>query len=250
MTPRAFQIIQNVLVTAVAVVVALAVWAAFQRVIQPPDPAVVAANRAQRSSVTAAAEFPGAPVTTAPEAEAPPVVESTETTAAPTAVSCREEPPETGSGTVLRVYYTCGPSTVPTGSFFVYRVVPTTDLVLTNTLAELVKGPEPNEQAAGFVSFFSEATADSLADLSLSAGRVTVGFRGLETIENISTATGSEFFLANLNANVFQFDTIDSVEYQLNGSCDEFWNLLGRDCQLVTRAEWQRQLAAWREEAG
>ncbi len=248
MTPRAFQLVQNVLITAVAVVVALAVWAAFQRVIEPPDPALVAANEAQRAAVTAGVEFPGAPVTSGPPDQAPPPQEAAPSTSIVTGPECREDPPETGSGTVLRVYYTCGPSPVPTADFFVYRVVPQTELVLTATLTELVKGPEPNEKEAGFISFFSSDTTDALTDLSLNDGRVTIDFNGLEEVNNLTTSSGSEFFLANLNANVFQFDTIDAAEYRLNGSCDEFWNLLQRDCQLVTRAEWNRQLAVWRNQ--
>jgi hypothetical protein len=246
MTPRAFQLIQNVLVTAVAVVLALAVWAAFQRVIEPPDPDVVAANEAARSTAAPAVEFPGAPPGTGVTAAPPQGASATATTQA--VATCREPAPATGSGTVVRVFYTCGTSGVPTADSFVYREVPETDLVLTATLTELVKGPEPNEAELGFVSFFSAATVDALADVSLNSGRATVELRGLEEIENISTSTGGQFFVANLNANVFQFDTIDAVEYRLNGSCDAFWALVEAQCQLVTRAEWERQLEAWRSE--
>ncbi len=250
MTQRAFEIIQNVLITAIAVVLALAVWTVFVRVIQSPDPAVIAEKQSERAADAAAAAdeqsgFPGdagaEPGDAAGSAEAP--------LAAPGNGECREEPPETGSGTILRVFYTCGTSAVPNPFFFVYRVVPSTNLVLTATMEEMVRGPDARERSLGFLSFFSAATTGALADVSLNAGRATIEFRGLETIPNISTATGSEFFLANVNANVFQFETIDAVEYRLNGSCAEFWNLLQRDCQLVTRGEWERQLAIWQTDA-
>ena len=244
MTPRALQIVQQLLITAVTVVLALVVFAAFLRVIRPPDPEAVARSAAARTTTTTTlATFPGAPAPTVAEGEPPPP----STTVAPAdAPPCREDAPETGSGTVLRIYYTCGPSSVPTASSFVYRVVPDTSLVLTATIQELVKGPDDDERALGFVSFFSPATSGAFVGLDLASGKATVGFSGIGDIPNITTATGSQFFIANLNANVFQFDTIDAVEYSLDGSCDAFWALFQSECQTVSRADWDRQVAAWR----
>lgn len=242
MMPRIFQIVMNVLITALIFVLAIGVWFMFRRVIQPPDPATVALNQAERAA--SAVPFPGAPSPTLDPQQAGP--RTPEATTLPP--ECSEAEPIAPQGLVLTVYYTCGASSVPTAEHFVYREVAATDLVLTKTLEELVKGPDVVERAAGFVSFFSEATTDAFAGVTLNAGRATIEFRGLEQIENISTASGAEFFLANLNANVFQFDTIDAVEYRLNGSCDEFWNLLQAECQLVTRAEWERQLSVYRSQ--
>ena len=241
MTAQILRIVVNILITALVFVVAIGVWFMFLRVINPPDEAVVALNQAEREAATSLVPFPGAPQ----QGPAQPEVVNDDvpaTTATPP--ECREPAPTSGVGMVLTVYYTCGPSRTPTADKFVYREVPPSDLVLTRTMEELVKGPDVVERAAGFVSFFSAETVDAFAGVTLNAGRATIDFRGLETIDNISTSSGSEFFLANLNANTFQFGTIDAVEYRLNGSCDEFWNLLQRDCQLVTRADWERQLAS------
>lgn len=245
MNPRALQILQQLLITALTIVLALVILAAFLRVIRPPDPTALAAAAAARTTTTSIAPFPGAPAPTIGDGE-PAVDPGDPGVPAPAAPECREDAPETGAGTVLRVYYTCGASTVPTAASYVYRVVPTTDLVLTSTFQELVKGPDDAERELGFVSFFSTDTSDALASIDLGGGQATVDFTGLAGIENISTSTGSQFFVANLNANVFQFDTIDSVEYRLDGSCDAFWNLLQSECQIVTRTDWERQLAEWR----
>lgn len=245
MTPRALQTIQNVLLTAVAVVLALVVWAAFVRIIRPPDPTTVAANEAERATATTLAPFPGASGTTIPNAESEP---TPDTTVPPTNDICREDPPETGAGTVLRVFYTCGPSTVPTADSFVYREVPDTDLVLTKTLEELVRGPSEEEGLLGFVSFFSEDTSDAFRDVNISSGTAVVNFTGLESIENLSTSTGGQFFVANLNANVFQFDTISAADYRLDGSCEAFWALFESECQLISRSDFDSQLSEWREE--
>lgn len=241
MTAQILRIVFNVLITALVFVLAIGMWFMFRRVINPPDPAAVALNEAERAAATSVVPFPGAPQPTIPEASSEDV--TVESSAPPP--DCREAPPVSSVAMVLTVYFTCGPSEVPTAEHFVYREVPESNLVLTKTLEELVKGPDIIERAAGFVSFFSEDTVDAFAGVTLNAGRAIIDFRGLEDLNNISSATGSEFFIANLNANVFQFDTIDAVEYRLNGSCDEFWNLLQRDCQLVTRAEWERQLATY-----
>jgi hypothetical protein len=246
MTPRALQTVQQLLITAVTIVLALVVFAAFLRVIRPPDEEAVArAEAARTTTTTTVATFPGAPPPTQAEAEPAP----TSTTVAPEdAPPCREVAPETGSGTVLRVYYTCGPSAVPTASSFVYRVVPDTSGVLTATLGELVKGPDEPERELGFVSFFSPATSGALANINLVSGKATIDLTGIADIPNLTTATGSQFFVANLNANVFQFDTIDSVEYRLDGSCDAFWALFQSECQVISRSDWDRQVAAWRSQ--
>jgi hypothetical protein len=245
MTPRALQIVQQLLITAVTIVLAMVVFAAFLRVIRPPDEEAVArATAARTTTTTTAATFPGAPVPI--QTDGGTVGPSTTTVAPENAPPCREEAPATGSGTVLRVYYTCGPSTVPTASSFVYRVVPDTSGVLTATMEELVKGPDDAERELGFVSFFSPATAGALAAINLSSGTATIDLTGIADIPNLTTATGSQFFIANLNANVFQFDTIDAVEFRLDGSCDAFWALFQSECQVVTRSAWEQQLAAWR----
>jgi len=244
MTPRALQILQQILITAVTVVLALVIFAAFLRVLRPPDPEAIALAAQARTTSTSIAPFPGAPAPTV--AGGQPAAAQENPAGSASGPICREEAPEAGAGTVLRVFYTCGTSTVPTASAFVYRVVPATDLVLTSTLQELVKGPGDDEQALGFVSFFSEATSDTLGALNLAGGQATIDFSGLESINNISTSTGSQFFVANLNANVFQFDTINAVEYRLDGSCDAFWGLMQGECHAVTRTDWERQLAEWR----
>ncbi|HSF87151.1 MAG TPA: GerMN domain-containing protein [Acidimicrobiia bacterium] len=245
MTAQILRIVVNILITALVFVVAMGVWFMFRRVINPPDAAVVAINQAEREAATSVVPFPGAPQQGPAQPE---VVGNGAATTTATPPECAEPAPAGGVGMVLTVYYTCGQSAAPMADRFVYREVPPSDLVLTRTMEELVKGPDVFERAAGFVSFFSEETVDAFAGVTLNAGRATIEFRGLESIDNISTASGSEFFLANLNANVFQFDTIDAVEYRLNGTCDDFWNLLQRDCQLVTKAEWERQLAAYRDQ--
>jgi len=245
MTQRSLQIVQQLLIAAVTVVLALVVLAAFLRVVRPADPDALARAAAARATTTTLASVPVIPAP--PAAEGEPASAST-TIAGADALPCREEAPATGAGTVLRVYFSCNPSTFPTASSFVYRVVPDTSLVLTATLQELVTGPDDDERKLGFVSFFSQNSSDAFIGLDLAGGKATIDLRNLGSIPNVSTSSGSQFLMADLNANVFQFDTIDAVEYRLEGSCEAFWGLLQGDCHVVTRRDWERQVAAWQSD--
>jgi len=51
--------------------------------------------------------------------------------------------------------------------------------------------------------------------------------------------------VANLNANVFQFTDISSVEYRLGGSCAGFWEHLGDDsgCRIIARENHEATIA-------
>jgi hypothetical protein len=57
-----------------------------------------------------------------------------------------------------------------------------------------------------------------------------------KTIPNASSSAGSAMLLAELDATVFQFRSVTSVEYRLAGSCRDFgeWLQFG-DCQVRTR---------------
>ena len=110
--------------------------------------------------------------------------------------------------------------------------------VLRTALNALVAGPTPSEQSEGITSWFSADTAGMVVDVTLADGVAVVDFDGRldDTIEsNVTTSAGSEALLAELDATVFQFATVTSVEYRLGGSCDAFWQWLERTCHQVTR---------------
>ena len=244
------QMVQNILLTAVTVVLALVVLTTFLRVIRPPDPQAAGNSDQLAGDVTTIAPGtgPGPAATTDPATAAPDAAGSPDTTAVPgdqPEARCSEPSPPEGSGTLLRVFYTCGTGQVPDVSGFVYRRVPTTELVLTATMEEMVKGPDAEERDLGFTSTFSDATSDALSGLSLDAGTAVIDLTGIDGVTDLSRPTAANALLAELNATVFQFDTIEAVEYRLDGSCDDFWAQLGAECRTITRGEWNRQLAEW-----
>ncbi len=121
----------------------------------------------------------------------------------------------------------------------VTREVPHGDDLLRAALLELLEGPTRGEQAEGLDSFFSPSTAGMLSDVTLDdTGHAVVDFEDFSRIiPNASTSAGSFIVLGELNATVFQFPEVRSVQYRFRGDCDAFWNWLQRGCQTVTRAD-------------
>jgi hypothetical protein len=67
-------------------------------------------------------------------------------------------------------------------------------------------------------------------------GRAIIDFRDFSrTISGASTSAGSRILLNELNRTVFQFDTVRSVEYRIEGNCEAFWNWLQAECTVVER---------------
>ena len=235
MDQRTLQLIQRGLVAAVTVVLALLVITAFMQVIEPSDGTATP----QTTTTDVTTTTPVSTTTSTTEAG----VTGT-TTDEVTPAICSEPEPSDAEALVLRVYFPCGSNDLATGGSFVYRAVPPTDLVLTTTLRELVKGLDADEAALGFRSPFPETGDGSFLGVSISEGTAFLEFDVGVFPEGADTPAGSQIFLSTLNVNVFQFDTVNSVEYRLGGSCDAFWQQLARSCEVVTRAQWEAQFAS------
>ncbi|NND12796.1 MAG: GerMN domain-containing protein [Acidimicrobiia bacterium] len=107
---------------------------------------------------------------------------------------------------------------------------------LTTALDLLVLGPNAEEISSGAGSFFSAETDGAIRHVRTSEGELVVDFRDVRVaLSNASTSCGSESLLAQLNGTVFQFDSIERVRYELEGSCDQFFNWLQRECVEYTR---------------
>lgn len=105
-------------------------------------------------------------------------------------------------------------------------------------LRELLRGPTDRERAAGIHSWFSHATADALNSVSVERERAIIDFGDLRNlIPNASTSAGSAMLLRELNATVFEFPSVQSIEYRIDGSCERFWEWLQHGgCQIQERA--------------
>lgn len=103
-------------------------------------------------------------------------------------------------------------------------------------LRALLRGPTAAERAAGLNSWFSDSTAGALRGVEARDGLLVVDFDGLDRlIPNASSSAGSAQLLGSLNPTVFQFPSVDSVEYRLGGSCEAFWEWLQRECGRLAR---------------
>lgn len=105
----------------------------------------------------------------------------------------------------------------------VYRLVPESAGVLRASLEALLAGPSAEERAASLGSWFSAETAGMLRSVTVDDGHAVVDFDDLRpVIPNASSSAGSERLLAQLDATVFQFRSVESVEYRIQGSCEAF----------------------------
>ncbi len=100
---------------------------------------------------------------------------------------------------------------------------------------QLVTGPNRAEQGDGAGSFFSLDTSGIVLSTDMADGLLVVDLVDARTrLANASTSCGSESLLAQLNATAFQFDEVERVTYEFEGSCDEFFNWLQRDCVVYS----------------
>lgn len=234
MDQQTLQMIQRGLIAAVSIVLALIVITAFRGLLASPGETIP-----PRTTTTVAAPTTAGETTTTTT-----VAAATTTTDVAVPAVCLDEEPSSEAATVLRVYYPCGSEDLAIAGTYVYRAVPQTDLVLTATLKEMVKGLEPEEEALGFRSPFPSGAEGSALGVTIDTTEHTAYVEFSDDVfpSGADTAEGAQIFLSTLNANVFQFDTIDAVQYRLGGSCDAFWQHLGGQCEEISRSEWRSQL--------
>lgn len=151
-------------------------------------------------------------------------------TAAACHVRTSSAPPNT---TTVQVYFTCNNE-----SLAVPRYVPNTSdtsRLLRAALDALVAGPTKAEQAAGFSSFFSAGSATIINDVTMpEPTSAVVDVSGAaRAIPNASTSNGGRTIMSQLSRTLFQFPEIETVTFQMDGSCDAFWHWLGSTCQQV-----------------
>ncbi len=150
--------------------------------------------------------------------------------ATPTATPPPTTTPDPGAREVT-IFLLRGEELVP-----VTRQVATSG-VLRAAVEQLLAGPTEAERAQGLSSMFTEATAGLLRSVTLDAGGTAViEFADLRpAVPNASASTASTLLLEQLDETVFQFPTVQRVEYRIDGSCDAFWEWLQRSCQVVER---------------
>ncbi len=85
---------------------------------------------------------------------------------------------------------------------------------------------------------FSAKTADLLKSVELRGSRAIVDLGNFPAlIPNVGTSNVSAEFQWQLDLTVFQFPNIESIRYELNGSCRAFFRALESNCHVIRRSD-------------
>ena len=158
-----------------------------------------------------------------------------------------ESPGDAESDTIELLFECANSSGYPGEWVVIARALDAGEPRLAGTVTALLAGPNPQERSDGVQSFFDENSAGALNAISLGPdGYLVVDFNDAIIINNASTTTGGMFFMAELQANLFQFPDVQSIEFRLDGSCEAFgeWMQIG-ECPTWTREDWEELVAAW-----
>lgn len=160
---------------------------------------------------------------------------------APASQACASTPsphPDPVAGTMeVTAYFTCGG--VDGTPRPVYRLTATSAARLRSSLDQLLGGPTSDELKRGFSSWFTWRTSGLLDQVVIRAdGTAVVDFHDLRlVIPEASSSAGSRLLLQELDATVFQFSSVKSAIYRLEGDCEAFteWLQFG-GCDPRTRS--------------
>lgn len=107
-------------------------------------------------------------------------------------------------------------------------------------IQQLLKGPSAKERSDGLDSIFSHETAGMLNDVRLTSGKAVIDFRDFrEIIPGAGTTYGGALLQQQLNHTVFGFPSVQEVEYQIDGSCDLFWEWQQAMCFSWSKRDWE-----------
>lgn len=108
-------------------------------------------------------------------------------------------------------------------------------------LETLLLGTTPASERAGVLSVFNKSTTGILKNVQIKDHAAVVNFGDLRNaLPEASASGGRIFFTTVLNGTVFQFPEIRTIEYQLEGSCDAFWEWQqAGKCLAVTKEAWE-----------
>ena len=134
----------------------------------------------------------------------------------------------------VKVYFACDAEGEDGRGFPVYRPAERSQGVLRASIQALLRGPTEAERNAGLASFFSDETALMLRSVAVSSdGHAVVDFGDFrQVVPNTSGSAGSapllpdldmvRLFLLQIDETVFQFGSVESAEYRIEGSCETF----------------------------
>lgn len=112
-------------------------------------------------------------------------------------------------------------------------------VLLGESVAELLGGPDAAEQAAGFSSPFSPATQGVLLSATIAPDGTAVldVSPALASVLATPTSSDAQQILRSLDGTVQQFASVTGAEYRMGGSCAAFFAWLGQACAPRTSTD-------------
>ncbi len=115
--------------------------------------------------------------------------------------------------------------------FPVRRPLPSTRAVAAASLQALFAGPTPEEQAAGYRSPFSPATAGLLKRIWIRQGTAYLDLHDLrEPLATASSSCGAAELRAQIDRTLLQFPSVRRVRIAIDGDPRRFHEWLGGSC--------------------
>lgn len=149
--------------------------------------------------------------------------------------------PEPGADEVA-VYFFCESPDAVAGQL--YGVVrPADDDALTAAIEAQLRGPTEQEAAQGYASTLAGFDGVTLNEAAFDdSGRAVIDLSGLpDPLPEHTESFLPPGIMAELTWTAFHVPGIDRIEFRLDGSCDDFWQLLGQDdCRDYTRHDWEQ----------
>lgn len=154
---------------------------------------------------------------TTPATSSPPTATTVQTSGSCVAPAA-ERPRTPELDTTVKVFLFCNGGVMPVDLHPVDRVVPNDGAPLRAAIGQLLVGVTPAEANAGLQSAFSAYTAGALRGVTVRSGVATLDLTaGFESTNNFSTTNLSGVVLSQIEATVFQFPDITSLEFEIEG---------------------------------
>lgn len=162
-------------------------------------------------------------------------------------MTCRlPEPATAETERTIAVYFYCKDAPIESDPVALPRRAAQSSVPLRDALEQLLAGPSPTEEAAGFYhSIFSPGTAGLVENVVIrSDGTAVVDFADqIRAVPNITTSGAGGQTSRSLAFTIFQFPSVKAVTYRIAGDQDAWCEFFGIaivcDGPLLTRARFE-----------
>jgi spore germination protein GerM len=191
----------------------------------------VAMGTSQRRPVATATPSATAAVAASDEPASDPSTTST--------LACADQGDPVPTSDQVMVFFTCEPP--PADPRPVFRIDPGVDSIearLHFAIEQLLAGPTPDERDLGYSSVFPLGSEQLLIGVDVGEdGLATLDFAdALQTVGPLNSSHNRFLFFGTIGETIFQFDEVQSIEFRIEGSCDQFARYFETVCEPWRRS--------------